>query len=112
VQLERRRANFGNIADAEHYCGEMATLHSMPFARALTVSLVGAGVLTGAMLVGPAAMGKPAGSASASTPVLAIEEPAPPLPPDPIPGAEGPNQGHANQAPPVHHHRHIGDPVR
>ncbi|MFZ1162927.1 hypothetical protein [Mycobacterium sp.] len=92
----------------------MATLPSMPFARALTVGLVGAGVLAGAMFAGLAPPEKPAGPAWASGLVPVIEEPAPPPPPDPMPGAEGPvNQGPANPAPPVRHRRHIdSDPVR
>jgi hypothetical protein len=87
----------------------MATLRSMQSARALTVGLVSAGVLAGAMLVGPAG---PA-SASALANIPAFEEPAPSPPTDPIPDAEGPaNHAPGNQMPPVQHRRHRGDPVR
>jgi hypothetical protein len=89
------------------YSGEMATLRSMQSGRALTVGLVSAGVLAGAMLVGPA------GTASASRhfDFPAFEEPAPPSPPGPMPEIEGPaNQGPANQAPRVRHRRPLDDP--
>jgi hypothetical protein len=87
----------------------MATLRSMQSARALTVGLVSAGVLAGAMLVGPAGTA----SASALANIPAFEEPAPSPPTDPVSDAEGPaNQGPGNQTPPVHHRRHRGDPVR
>jgi hypothetical protein len=85
----------------------MATLRSMQSARALTVGLVSAGVLAGAMLVGPT------GTASASRhfDFPAVEEPAPPSPPGPMPEIEGPaNQGPATQAPPVRHRRPLDDP--
>ena len=64
----------------------MATLRSIQSGRALTVGLVSAGVLAGAMLMGPAGTA----SASALANIPAFEEPAPPPPTDPIPGAEGP----------------------
>jgi hypothetical protein len=87
----------------------MATLRSMQSARALTVGLVSAGVLAGAMLVGPTGTA----SASALANIPAFEEPAPSPPTDPIPDAERPaNQGPGNQTPPVRHRRHLGDPVR
>jgi hypothetical protein len=86
----------------------MATLRLVQSARALTVGLVSAGVLVGAMLVGPAGTA----SASALANVPTFEEPAPSPPTDPIPDAETPaHQGPGNQMPPVHH-RHRGDPVR
>jgi hypothetical protein len=91
----------------------MATLHSMPFVRAGAVGLVGAGVLTGAMLVGPAPSANCAGPATASLgfDFPAFEEPAPPSPPDPLPAIEGPaSKGPANQAPPVRHRRPLDDP--
>ena len=92
---------------SQRYSGEMATLRSMQSARALTVGLVSAGVLAGAMLVGPT------GTASASThfDFPALEDPAPPSPPGPMPEIAGPaNQGPANQAPPVRHRRPLDDP--
>jgi hypothetical protein len=96
-------------AEVERYPGEMAMLRSMQSARALTVGLVSAGVLAGAMLVGPAGTA----SASALADIPAFEEPAPSPPTDPIPETEGPaNQGPGNQTPPVHNRRHRGDPVR
>ena len=87
----------------------MATLRSMQSARALTVGLVSAGVLGGAMLVGPTGTAW----ASALSEIPAFEEPAPSPPTDPIPDAEGPaNHAPGNQMPPVQHRRHRGDPVR
>jgi hypothetical protein len=107
VQLVRRLANLGIAAEVERYPGEMAMVPSMQAARALTVGLVSAGVLVGAVLV------IPAGPASAAAPanIPAVEEPAPPSPPDPMPQIEGPaNQAPANQAPPVRHRRPLDDP--
>jgi hypothetical protein len=87
----------------------MATLRSMRSARAVTAGLVSAGVLAGAMLVGPTGTA----SASALANIPAFEEPAPSPPTDPISDAQGPaNQGPGKQTPPVQHHRHRGDPVR
>src|SRR3984957_19421627 len=103
----RRCANPRKVAKVERYSREMATLRSMQSVRALTVGLVSAGVLAGAMLVGPA------GTASASRhfDFPAFEEPAPPSPPVPMPETAGPaNQGPANQAPPVRHRRPLDDP--
>jgi hypothetical protein len=83
----------------------MATLRSMQLARALIVGLVSAGVLAGAMLVGPG------GTASASA-LAAFEEPAPSPPTVPDPDAERPaNRGPGDQAPPVRHHRPLDDPA-
>jgi hypothetical protein len=87
----------------------MAMVPSIQAARALTVGLVSAGVLVGVVL------GCPAGPASAAAPanIQAVEDPAPPPPTDPAPNIDTPtNQGPANQSPPVHHRRHVGDPVR
>jgi hypothetical protein len=105
--LGRECANPRKVAKVERYSGEMATLRSMQSARALTVGLVSAGLLTGAVLVGPA--GTASASALANIPVF--EEPAPSPPTDPIPDAEGPaNPGPAKQAPPVRHRRPLDDP--
>ena len=85
----------------------MATLPHKQAVRALTVGLVSAGVLAGAMLVGPA--GTASASALANIPVF--EDPAPVPPTDPILDAQvPPNQGPANQSPPVHRRRPLDDP--
>jgi hypothetical protein len=88
----------------------MATLPALQSARDLTLGLVGAGVLVAVVLAGPAG----AASASVLADIPAFEDPAPAPPTDPAPNMDVPtNRGPTNyEGPPVHHRRHIGDPVR
>jgi len=82
--------------------------HPIRFVRGLTVGAVGAGVVAGAMLVGPAPLAEAAVPASAAVHFDVAAPVDPPPPPDPAmprPAIGGPADD-GSPLPPLSQHRH------